>query len=305
MEITLSIALLKTLIAISECGSFSAAAERVCVSHAAVGQQMKRLEETLQVALFDRSNRTPQLNQLGKALVPRAREVVRAYETMLDDLIGEGKLFGELTLGAVPSTIRGLIPQSIKKLIQAYPELHVRVVPGVSGDLHEQIERGGLDAAVLSTPDRVGANLNWQPFVEEELVLLASPEVTEDDPAILLHSMPYIRHTRRAAVGRLAEEWLQEHEVTVRPSMEMESLETLSSMVSHNLGISIVPNICVPDPIFEKLRKIPLHKIAHGKRSARTLGILTRADCTKMRLVARLLDEIKITVSDSKKHMRN
>lgn len=261
---------------------------------------MKRLEDTLQVTLFDRSGRTPHLNQLGKALVPKAREVVRAYETMLDDLTGEGQLFGELTLGAVPSTVRSLIPQSIKKLIRAYPELHIRVVPGLSSDLQEQIERGGLDAAVLSTPDHSGATLNWQPFVEEELVLLTSPDVEERDPIRLLNSMPFIRHTRRAAVGKLADEWLLEHGITVRPSMEMESLETLSSMVSHNLGVSIVPNICVPDPIFETLKKIPLEN-PKGRKMVRTLGVLTRADCTKMRLVSRLLEEIKATVSQSRK----
>ncbi|MCG8408875.1 MAG: LysR substrate-binding domain-containing protein, partial [Phycisphaerales bacterium] len=233
IQSVMSIALLKTLIAVSEGGSFSAAADEVCISHAAVGQQMKRLEDTLQVTLFDRSRRTPQLNQLGKALVPKAREVVRAYEAMLDDLTGDGQLFGELTLGAVPSTVRSLIPQSVKRLIKAYPELHIRVVPGLSGDLQEQIERGGLDAAVVSTPDHSGSNLNWQPFVEEELVLLTAPEVEERDPFKLLQSMPFIRHTRRAAVGKLADEWLVEQAITVRPSMEMESLETLSSMVSH------------------------------------------------------------------------
>ena len=84
----MSVSLLKTLIAISERGSFSAAADEICISQAAVGQQMKRLEENLNVTLFDRSQRTLTLNQLGKALVPKARDIVHAYETMLDDLVG-------------------------------------------------------------------------------------------------------------------------------------------------------------------------------------------------------------------------
>ncbi|MGB0866164.1 MAG: LysR family transcriptional regulator [Granulosicoccaceae bacterium] len=284
----MSIALLKTLIAVAEDGSFSAAADRVCVSQAAVGQQMRRLESQLGVVLFDRSQKTPHLNQLGKALVPKALKVVRAYDTILDDLTGDARLIGELNLGAVPSTIRGLIPMSIKQLVADCPDLHIRVVPELSGELLAQVERGAIDAAVLSKPAHDSKHLNWTPFVDEELVLLTSPEVSDNDPFKIMRERPYIRHTRRAAVGILAEEWLVQNKVAVSESMELGSLETISSMISHNLGVSVVPNICVPDPIFTSLRKISL-----GPNSpCRSLGILTRADCSKVLLVERLLSKI-------------
>ncbi|PLS21515.1 LysR family transcriptional regulator [Neptunicoccus cionae] len=291
----MTIALFKTLIAISEHGSFSAAAEEICVTHAAVGQQMKRLEDSLNVSLFDRSAKTPRLNQLGKALVPKAKAVVAEYETILDDLTGDPRMIGELVLGAVPSTIRGLIPQAMKRLVQLYPDLHIRVVPDLSPNLLEQIERGTLDAAVLSEPTRLSRNLDWKPFVREELVLLTSPEVTENDPLEILAMKPYIRHTRQASVGMLAEEWLSDNKVTVHDAMEMGSLENLASMIAHDLGVSIGPNICVPDPIFEGLRKISLGPTA----TARTLGILTRTDCSKIRLVQRLYDQIHATIEDN------
>ena len=118
------------------------------------------------------------------------------------------------------------------------------------------IESGALDAAIVSEPTRVESNVNWQPFVKEELILLTSKEVVDDDPIRLMNQMPYIHHTRRGAVGKLVEDYLKRNKITVHYSMEMESLESLTSMVSHNLGISIVPNACVPDPIFSELKKI-------------------------------------------------
>ena len=290
----LSISLFKTLIAFSETGSFRGAADVVCVTHAAVGQQMKRLEDTLGVKLFDRSEKTPRLNQLGKAFVPKAKAVVHAYDTILDDLTGGPQMIGELVLGAVPSTIRGLIPKSAKRLVELYPDLHIRVVPDLSPNLLEQVEQGTLDAAVLSEPLRVHDNLNWMPFYEEELVLLTAPEVTETDPRRILATMPYIRHTRRAAVGALAEEWLSRNKLKVNDAMEMGSLENLASMVAHNLGVSVGPNICVPDPIFRQLNKIPLGPGA----PSRALGILTRADCSKLQLVHKLLDQINFVIAD-------
>lgn len=291
----MTISLFRTLIAISENGTFSGAADIVCVTHAAVGQQMRRLEDSLGVKLFDRSEKTPRLNQLGKAFVPKAKAVVFAYETILDDLTGDPRMIGELILGAVPSTIRGLIPKSVKHLLQLYPDLHIRVVPDLSPRLLELVEQGTLDAAVLSEPLRVHDNLNWMPFYEEELVLLTAPEVTETDPRKILATMPYIRHTRHASVGMLAEEWLSKHKVKVNDAMEMGSLENLASMVAHGLGVSVGPNICVPDPIFRNLNKIPLGPEA----PSRTLGILTRADCSKLRLVQELLAQIEMVVAQA------
>ena len=292
----MSISLLKTLIAISEQGSFSTAANHVHVSHAAVGQQMKRLEELLNATLFDRSNRTPRLNQLGKALIPKAKVVVLSYETLLDDLTGDADLFGEFTLGAVPSAIRGLVPLSIKALMLIYPKLKVRVVPGLSVDLQTLIESGALDAAIVSEPTRVESNVNWQPFVKEELILLTSKEVVDDDPIRLMEQMPYIHHTRRGAVGKLVEDYLKRNRIKVHYSMEMESLESLTSMVSHNLGISIVPNACVPDPIFSELKKITLP----SEPGCRVLGMLTRSDCAKIHLANRLLQQIIETIAGQK-----
>ncbi len=266
------------------------------LSQAAVGQQMKRLEQTLNVALFDRTGNTPELNSLANALVPKARAVVHAYDTLLDEVIGNHVLFGEFTLGAVASTIRGLVPLSIKDLLLSHPELHIRVVPGLSGDLHEQVERGAVDAAILSEPARISKDLQWHPFVREELVLLVSAEVEESDPIELLSTLPYVAHTRRAAVGMLADKWLLRQKISVSPSMEMESLASCTSMVSHNLGISIVPNVCVPDQIFAGLRKIPLP----DSEEKRVLGVLNRADSSKIRLTKLLAEKVKNTVEAHK-----
>ncbi len=268
------------------------------ISQAAVGQQMKRLEDQLQISLFDRSQKTPRLNALGKALVPKARDIVYQYQTMLDDVAGASSMMGELTLGAIPTMIRGLIPRSIKQLVQTYPQVHIRVVPGLSSDLCEQVERGALDAAVIAKQPVLGNNLVWHPFAEEEMVLLTAPEIESGDVRKLLAEMPYIHLTARAAVAQLADEWLKRNNIMLHAAMEMESLDTLCSMVAHNLGVSIVPNLCVPDPVFEQLRKIPLDR----NTSPRKLGLLTRIDGSKLHLTERLLEEMKLTVATCNRH---
>lgn len=291
----MTIALFKTLIAIYENGSFRAAADAVCITHAAVGQQMRRLEATLGTTLFDRSEKAPKLNQLGNALIPKAKAVVLAYDNILNDLTGDPINIGELSVGAVPSSLAGLIPKSIKRLVAIYPQLHIRVVPGISPNLRAQIESGNIDIAVMSQPTHIPATLTWIPFYTEKLVLLTSPDVAEIDPLKILAKMPYLRQTRQASVGMLAEEWLSQNNIRVHDVMEMGSLENLESMVAHGLGVSIGPDICVPAPSFERLRKLSLGPTA----PARILGILTRADCSKLRLIESLLTQIRLTIAET------
>lgn len=287
----MSITLLRTLVAVADRGSFAGAADQVCVTHAAVGQQMKRLEDQLRVTLFNRSQKSPQLNATGLALIPKARAVLLAYDTMLDGVVGEDRIYGELTLGAMPSTLGGLVPRSIKRLIRTFPDLHIRVVPGLADDLIEQIERGGIDAAILSVPDRLSPRLVWHFVAREPLVLITAAEVTETDPFTILQTMPFIRHARQTAAGKLVDRWLSENKIQVRPSMEIDSLEILSNMVAYDLGVSVVPNLCVPDTTFDGLRKIPLG--THPP--SRELGLLAPADSPKTKLIERLLAEVRQT----------
>ncbi|MGI9393018.1 MAG: LysR family transcriptional regulator [Boseongicola sp.] len=291
----MSIQLLKTLIAISDEGSFRAAAEIIGVSPAAVGQQMKALEAQFGLSLFEREGRVPRLNTSGNALIPKAKAVVAAYDALVPEIVGISGYAGELTLGAVPSAISGLIPQATRRLIDTVPDLHVRVVPGLSDELQVQLERGAIDAAVLSPMAGVDDGFEWYPYAEEELVLLTAPDAEGDDAKKLIRLGPYIRHTRRSPVGILADAWLRDNGIVVRSAMEMESLATLTAMVAHGFGVSIVPNICVPDPVFASLRKVPL---GSAKR-ARVMGVLTRKDCSKMRLVELLLKEIKSTIESA------
>ena len=75
---------LKTFVAIAESGSFHAAAEKMSITQSAVSMQMKNLEETLQLELFERSVRPPRPSNTGLLLLEQAREIVRLYDKILE-----------------------------------------------------------------------------------------------------------------------------------------------------------------------------------------------------------------------------
>ena len=284
----MSIRRLKTLIAVAETGSFSDAANAVYLTPAAVGQQIKALEGELGVELFDRSKRSPQLNRLGHTLVPKARELLHAYDNLASALVGEVTGTQELNIGAVPTTMTGLVPKALKALRDTYSNLHVRIVPGLSADLLPQVERGFLDAAIISEPARSYDHLQFRAFALEPLIVLAPLKVAEADPVTLLQNYPFIRFNRRAWVGQMIDEWLNAQKLRVREIMELDTLESISTMVFHNLGVSIVPKRCVPSPRPLDLKRVPLGDSA----KPRVLGALSRRDNPKSHLVDIFLAEL-------------
>lgn len=276
----MSIRRLKTLVAIAEAGSFVDAADVVSLTPAAVGQQIKALEEEFGVSLFNRNKRSPRLTPIGQALIPKARELIRAYDNMVPTLLNNAQQVQHMSIGAVPTTMTGLVPRSLTALREVYRNLHIRIVPGLSADLLPQVERGYLDAAIVSEPRRLPEHLAFRAFAAEPLILLAPAETGLAEPRELLETLPFIRFNRRAWVGQQIDDWLIQKKVKVKESMELDTLEAISAMVYHGLGVSIVPTRCVPSP-----RPLPLTRITLATAKPRLLGILSRPDNVQFKLI--------------------
>lgn len=287
----MSIRALRTLIAIHRHGSFRAAAEIENLTPAAVSQQMRNLESSWNLDLFERSTRTPKLNATGLALVDEAETLIAAFDTLADKVRPGEDISGELILGAVPTTLTGLVPLALTQLKAKHPGLRVRIVPGLSNQLLLQIERGQIHAAVISKPQTLQHALRFAKIAAEDLIVLAA-HGTQDLPALdLLHSQPFIRFNRDAVVGRQIEAWLQAKGIVVNDVMELEGLEAISSMVAAGLGISIVPQRCILESDHLPLTRRPLGKDA----PRRILGLVSRDDAPK----AKVIEAVEVALLDA------
>ncbi|MES0883957.1 LysR family transcriptional regulator [Roseibium sp. SCP14] len=278
----MSIRMLKTLVAIEDHGTFTSAADAVCVTHAAVSQQMKALEDEWGLQIFDRSKRSPELTPLGRAVVAKAREVISAYENLIPSVTIENGLTGELLIGAIPTCLTGLVPLAISRLRGRYKNLHIAVQPGLTTKLIAETVRGKIDVSIISRPTVIPRDMEYEEIAVEEIQLVASQEIASDDPRYLLENEPFIRFTRDAVVGEIIEAWLQREKLHVRESMELEGLEAITSMVLANLGVSLVPKLCVASHSHPTLKWMQLGE--DGPK--RSLGLLWRRDSAKSRVVA-------------------
>jgi DNA-binding transcriptional LysR family regulator len=276
----MSIKILRTLIAVADQGTFSAAADAVCVTHAAVSQQMRALEEDWQIAVFDRSSRTPEFTPAGRALLAKAREVVQAYDDILPSVLDSSGVAGDFRLGAVPTTLTALVPSAVSMLMGKFPDLHVALSAGLTTHLVRQVERTHLDAAIVSKPAILPVGLGWQPVAREPLELIAPQGLEGHDPLELLQARPFIRFSRDAVVGSMIEGWLQDRGLRVQDSMELEGMEAISSLVASSLGVSIVPDCCV-----RPCNPLPLTHLPLPDAPVRDLGLIYRVDNTKPRSV--------------------
>ena len=283
---------LRTLVAIAEYGSFAAAARALDLSQSAVSTQIKSLEAEFKAELFDRSKRPPALNEAGQSVVAKARDLIASYEAIQTELTSGDAVEGRLRLGAVGSTLTGLMPAVLTVIRSRYPNLHVEIVSGFSGDLLRQVSSRSLDAAVISDYDSSLRDIRWRPFLRERLVIIAPPDARESSPKRLAQKYPFIRYSPNAPVGRVIDAAIRQSQFEVHETMRLDWIEAIEAMVHHGHGISIVP-----ERRFERDALFALKRINFGATPYhRTLGIIEPASSRKGKLTEVLFNELMALV---------
>lgn len=290
----MSIHLLRTLVAIADEQTFSAAAEVVNVTHAAVSQQMQTLESNLDVTLFDRSTRTPELTPLAAEIVLKARVLIRDYDNLVPSVLDDDGLRGEVAFGALPTTLTGLTPRAMSVYKEKFPKIVLRVSPGLTDTLLKDLTRGKLDAALLTKPHLLPQDLEFRALADEPLELITALSETCDDTDELLTTRPFIRFNRTAVVGTLIDNWILSKQLHVKEAMELDSLEAISSMVHANLGVSIVPKLVVPPDGAVALKRLSLGP----STPKRCLGLAYHKQHVKARVIKELFASLKSVITE-------
>lgn len=231
----------KTFIAVARDGTFTGAGRSLGLTQSAVSAQMRRLEDYLGVVLFERTGKSAVLNAAGRDLLPQAEELVAMAERMAVSA-GAGRVRGLLRVGAIASVQQHLLVDALKAFRLRFPDVRVRVIPGVSLTLLGQVDAGEIDMAVmLRPPFALPPELGWQPLLQEPIVLA----VPADMPALswreALTTQPFIRYDRSSFGGRLVDLFLKKHRIAVREAVELDEMDAIANLVRGGLGVALVP----------------------------------------------------------------
>jgi DNA-binding transcriptional LysR family regulator len=146
---------LRTFVAIVDTGSFTRAAEIVHKTQSAVSMQMKRLEERVGRAIFERDGRASKLTEDGERLLDYARRIVRLNGECVASFESRA-LEGRVRLGLPDDYADRYLPEILARFARSHPRAEVTVVCEPTPMLVERIEAGDLDLAIITHVDRRG-----------------------------------------------------------------------------------------------------------------------------------------------------
>ena len=265
---------LKYLIALADHRHFGRAAAASFVSQPTLSTQIRKLEEELGVALFERAPRKVMLTPVGNDIVERARRVVADVEQMKEAARrSQRPESGSVRLGLFPTLGPYLLPHVIPGIRARFPDLQLLLVEEKSEQLLARLRDGRLDAALLAEP--IHDDQLHGEFLFEEPFLLAVPDK---------HAF-----ARRSSlqVGDLAHEdlllledghCLRQQTLDVcqlagaseKPEFRATSLETLRQMVAANVGMTLLPTLAVQPPVAQPpgIRLVPFSDAQPSRRIA-------------------------------------
>ncbi len=233
------------LVTVSNHLHFGKAAEVCNVSQPTLSMQLKKLEETLGVQLFERTNKKVMLTPIGKELAARAQRILQEAASMRE-LANSTKdpLAGDLKLGIFPTLAPYLLPTLSPLLSERLPNLNILLIEEKTPILLSALEEGSIDAALLAMPAD-GDGLAHLSLFEEPFVLavskghrLAKKKTISLDDIKSEHMLLLEEgHCLRAQALELC----QRIGVGEAQNFRATSLETLRHMVSAGRAITLMP----------------------------------------------------------------
>lgn len=149
----MTITQLHYVLAVAEHQNFTKAAQKVFVTQPTLSMQIQKLEEELDVLIFDRSKKPIELTETGRKIVQQARNIVNESDR-IKDIVDQQKGFvgGLFRLGVIPTVMPTLLPMFLNTFIKKYPKVKLKIEELHTEAIIERLLDGHLDAAIAATP---------------------------------------------------------------------------------------------------------------------------------------------------------
>ena len=247
---------LKYIVAVAREKHFGKAAEACFVSQPTLSVAVKKLEEELEVKLFERSANEVTVTPLGEEIVRQAQAVLEQASQIKETAKrGKDPLAGPLTLGVIYTIGPYLLPDLVRQMITHTPQMPLMLQENFTVKLLEMLRTGEIDCAVLAEPfpdaGLATAPLYDEPFyaaVPVKHPLARLDAITSDELKKETMLLLGTGHCFRDHVLEVCPEFARfsSNAEGIRKSFEGSSLETIKHMVAAGMGVTLVPRLSIP-----------------------------------------------------------
>ncbi|QEM80810.1 LysR family transcriptional regulator [Halomonas binhaiensis] len=230
--------LLKTIVMVADCGSFTAAAARLHSTQSTVSQKVRRLEDIAGQRLLDRSHREVQPTDAGETVLGYARRMLALNEELLDVLAGE--IESTVRLGLPDDFVAGPTTHLLSAFNRQHPQVKLEVTSGLSRDLCHSYDQGELDLIIIKQRKHSRAGVACCP---EKLLWIDghnAQSITLDPvPIVTFPPRGLYRDDMISAIEHLGRRW--------RISFTSSSLSGIQAAVAEGMGLSLLPARAITD----------------------------------------------------------
>ena len=267
---------LKYLVAVAREKHFGRAAEACFVSQPTLSVAIKKLEEELDVRVFERGTNEVSVTPLGEQIVRQAQAVLEQAQAIKEIArLGKDPVAGPLRLGIIYTIGPYLLPDLVRQVIERVPQMPLLIQENFTARLLEMLRTGELDCAIMAEPFP-DTGLAVAPLYDEPFVAAVpkghplarrrqvSAEELKDETMLLLGT----GHCFRDHVLEVCPEYARfsSDAAGIRKSFEGSSLETIKHMVASGMGVTVVPQLSVPKELQPHVRYIPFAAPAPNRR---------------------------------------
>ena len=292
---------LRYIVTLAQDQHFGKAADRCNVSQPTLSVAVKKLEEELGIAIFERSKTRVQPTPMGEQIVAQAQNVLE-QASLIKDIATSGKdqLGSPLKVGAIFTIGPYLFPKFIPQLQEVAPKMPLFVEEGYTATLRQQLRKGDLDVIIVALPF-TEADVVTQALYDESFVVLLpanhplaektalSPSDLSDENVLLLGEGHCFRDQILQALPTIKTS-AADDSGNIRTATAGSSLETMRHMVASGIGITILPESAAfsnyaPDTLVTR----PLTEVS----AKRTVGLAWRASFPRHKAVDALRKAIQ------------
>lgn len=298
---------LEYIVAVDTYRSFVGAAEKCFVTQPTLSMQVQKLEEMLNVKIFDRSRQPVTPTEIGSQIIEQARIVLQESHKIKEIINSQQQdISGELKVGIIPTLAPYLLPQVIATMMEKYPGLKLLIWEYTTEDIIHHLKTGVLDCGLLATP-LIDESIIEDPLFYENFVTYISknsklykkktidPEDLESENIWLLNE----RHCMRSQVLNICRT-TQENRLQGL-TYNTGSVETLIKMVDINNGATIIPELALAELSNKQLGKIRPFK---SPEPVREISLVTHKNFIKKRMLNAFKEEIVEVVPKTMKHKK-